>query len=56
MTEKRFTQTEIKEQIEIIYSNYLKHYSAGKMDFKDLVLIEHFILTLERDLGVILNN
>lgn len=55
MTEKRFTQTEIKKQIDIVYSKYLRHYSTGKMDFKELVLIEHFILTLELDLGLDMN-
>ena len=56
MTEKQFTQTEIKIKMDKIYAKYLKHYSTGKMDFKELVLIEHVILTLERDLRRDLND
>ena len=52
MTEKVFKQSEIEEQVKRIYSNYLKHYANGKMEFKEVVLIEHFILILERDLGI----
>lgn len=49
MTEKEFKESEIKKVFRKVYSNYLKHYSHGKMEFNELILIEHFMLTLEQE-------
>lgn len=50
MTDKVFTQTEIRKILYETHSQYAEHYTHGKMEFKELVLVENFMLLFERKL------
>ena len=46
---KTFTVEEIDEIINQMYVKYTQHYTQGKMNFNELILIEHIVMTIQNE-------